>query len=671
MRLKSRHLSSLLLLPLVLAFGTGILEAQEDEAFKTLIREAGDASRHAGASRVILFDRTRSDVQDSGLTYTVSERLTKVLTASGGLALKSVPFDYDPLSGQVEIKAARIYREDGTVETIDLAKKVHDYAQPARAIYWNLSRVLLEVGRLEVGDALYVKSFRKGFTYALLGGDEGDERFVPPMRGHFYDIIEFYSGTPILEKSYTVLVPKNKPVQYEVYNGEVTAKVHFKGDKIEYAFEKKDIKPFHGEPNAVAHSDVAPKLLISSSPDWFAKSTWFYGVNEDYGSFDVTPEVQAKVDELIKDAKSDEEKVWILTHWCADHVRYSGISMGEGEGFTLHKGEMTYRDRCGVCKDKAGMLITMLRAAGFKSYAAMTMAGSRIDRIPADQFNHSVTLVKLDGRMKLSKCPGFGDYKLLDPTWVPFNRELWSSAEQQQNYLPGVPEGADLQITQLSPPEHHYFRIKGTSRLDDQGNLEGAFTVTAEGQSDAAVRHNMVRRRPMSRWNEYWDGVVHALSPRAELVSVDYDDPYDLTNPIEVKLSYRIPRYATVAGDKMLFVPVVASYPLRDTASFLHINVDLKSRKYPFRDRTSRLVTLAETVELPEGFTAKHLPSYGAVPGEVTSFEGGYEARDGKLYFKSRISLGKRIYDPEDYADFAKSVKGVKHFMNNDVVLAR
>lgn len=53
--------------------------------------------------------------------------------------------------------------------------------------------------------------------------------------------------------------------------------------------------------------------------------------------------------------------------------------MGTGEGYTLHKGTMIFRDRSGVCKDKAGMLITMLRAAGFESYPAMTMAGSRID----------------------------------------------------------------------------------------------------------------------------------------------------------------------------------------------------------------------------------------------------------------------------------------------------
>lgn len=73
----------------------------------------------------------------------------------------------------------------------------------------------------------------------------------------------------------------------------------------------------------------------------------------------------------------------------------------------------------------------------------MTMAGSRVESIPADHFNHCVAVVKLSN----------GTYMPLDPTWVPFCRELWSSAEQQQNYLPGVPEGSDLCITRFQLPK--------------------------------------------------------------------------------------------------------------------------------------------------------------------------------------------------------------------------
>ena len=72
------------------------------------------------------------------------------------------------------------------------------------------------------------------------------------------------------------------------------------------------------------------------------------------------------------------EKIAVLTHWVADNIRYAGITMGKGEGFTLHNLKMNYTDRCGVCKDIAGTLVAFLRMAGFEAYPAMTMAGSRV-----------------------------------------------------------------------------------------------------------------------------------------------------------------------------------------------------------------------------------------------------------------------------------------------------
>ena len=72
-----------------------------------------------------------------------------------------------------------------------------------------------------------------------------------------------------------------------------------------------------------------------TSPDWFAKSRWFYKVNEDFGSFDDTPEIQAKVNNILKGATNELDSVSLLTHWVADEVRYSGISMGCGEEIYL------------------------------------------------------------------------------------------------------------------------------------------------------------------------------------------------------------------------------------------------------------------------------------------------------------------------------------------------
>jgi hypothetical protein len=625
---------------------------------------------------VVVFDSTNADVQETGLTYVNMHRLYKVMTPAGALQLSVVKIDYDPLSAFVEIKKVVVYRgledlKSGGLDDLkigglgeEVTSPVLDYPAPARAIYWGAREKMIEVGRLEPGDAVEVWLFRKGFTYALLEDEQtGDERYIPPMKGHFYDIVPFYSDDPIVEKVYRANIPADKVLQYEFYNGDVQSSAVRHGDMMTYTFSKKDILPIKREPNMVDLSDVAPKLLMSTSPDWYAKSKWFYQVNEDFGSFESTPEIKAKVDEILKNAKTEMDSVSLLTHWVADEVRYSGISMGCGEGYTLHKGEMTFADRCGVCKDKAGMLVTMLRAAGFQSYAAMTMAGSRIDYIPADQFNHSVTVVKLKD----------GKYHLLDPTWVPFLRELWSSAEQQQNFLRGLPEGSDLDITPVSPPENHYLNIFGMSTISEDGTLDGELTIRAEGQSDGAIRR-MFTGNYKDQWNVGIETELKRVNPAAELVSVDFGDPYKYQEgPIKIVVKFRVPGYAMVNGDEMIVKSFIAAGFFKRAMGNLYLDTHADSKIYPFRDRCSRQVHLTESITLPAKYQIVYSPEAETFSDATASYEGSYEmSMEGNILRMSQLAnYDKRIYEAGEWPSFRKATLAQQRFIDEPVVLKK
>jgi transglutaminase-like putative cysteine protease len=629
--------------------------------------KAINADDYPGANVVVVFDSTFSNVQESGLTYVNMHRLYKVMTPAGALQLSVVKIDYDPLSAYVDIKKVVVYKggEAWGHGGMEVTSPVLDYPAPARAIYWGAREKMIEVGRLEPGDAVEVWLFRKGFTYALLDGEEqgDDDKYIPPMKGQFYDIVPFYSDDPIVEKVYRAALPADKVLQYQFYNGEVSSSAVRQGDLMIYTFSKKDIKPLKREPGMVDLSDVAPKLLLSTSPDWYAKSKWFYQVNEDFGSFDWTPEIKAKVDEILKDAKSEMDSVSLLTHWVADEVRYSGISMGCGEGYTVHKGEMTFADRCGVCKDKAGMLVTMLRAAGFQSYAAMTMAGSRIDYIPADQFNHSVTVVKLKD----------GQYHLLDPTWVPFIRELWSSAEQQQNFLRGLPEGSDLDVTPISPPENHYIHIFGTSTLSADGTLEGELTIRAEGQSDGAIRR-MFTGYYKDQWEHGLEMELKRVNPAAEMISADYGDPYKyLEGPIKIVLKFRVPGFGLVNGDEMIVKSFIASGFLRRAIGNLSMDTHAESRVYPFRDRCSRQVNLTESITLPARYEIVYKPEAETFSDGTASYEGSYEmSLEGNILRMSQLAnYDKRIYEAQEWPSFRKATLAQQKFIDEPVVLRK
>jgi hypothetical protein len=611
------------------------------------------------ADYVTIFDSTKVDMQESGLSYYLEHRLIKIQTINGGKQFNVCRFDYDPLSAYAEIRKVIIYYKNGQSKELG-AKDEVDYPAPAGTILWGARQKMIEIGRLEAGDAFEIFTFKKGFTYALLGQQGDDDQYIPPMKGHFYDIVPFWTEAPVLSKVYIVSIPNTKKVQYRVYNGKLNVQEVKGVEKTTYTFSMANILPLKPEANMLAPSDVATKLLISTASDWQEKSKWFYNVNEDYKSFESSPEIDKKVKEILTGSTSESDSISRLTHWVADELRYLGLSMGKGEGFTLHKGSINFRDRLGVCKDKAGMLITMLRAAGFESYPAMTMAGSRIDRIPADQFNHCVTIVK---RKK-------GTLQPLDPTWVPFVREVWSSAEQQQNYLPGIPAGSDLLETPVSDPLNHFVKISASSELKKDGTLTGEITVTAEGQSDAALRR-MFTGSIKSMWKSNVENELLKIAPQSRILNSSYgDDPYNhLSGPICLKIKYEIPEYATATDKELIFTPLAASGIF--SAAMRHLTIDTKqeSKNYPFRDGCSRDIQITDQITLPGNYQIAWSPKIEKVDGSGASFEAAYVMKGNQLMLNEHGIFRKRIYMPEDWPSFRLAVKMQKSVAENPVIL--
>lgn len=617
----------------------------------------------AAQHKTVLYDSTSVVMEESGLSHVINHQRIRANDYAGCKDLATVKIDYDPLSAYVEFRQVLLHHGDGTSE--DVLLRVYDYVAPARLIYWGASQKMVQIGHLEPGDEVEFVTYRKGFTYALLGEND-DEKYIPPMRGHFYDIVPFWSESPVNKKVYQVSVLTEKNLRFELYNCNMTEGCGvqidstIQGDRTVYTFTKDNIVPLKREPRALANNDIQPKLLLSTSPNWQAKSIWFYGVNEDYGSFVPTPEVQAKVDELVRNAKTEQDSIAILTHWVADNIRYAGISMGPGEGFTLHNAEMNFTDRCGVCKDKAGMLVCMLRAAGFKAYAAMTMAHERIDRIPADQFNHSVCAVQHRN----------GTFEMLDPTWVPNVRELWSSAEQQQGYLIGLPEGADLAYTPISAPENHYVRINADTQIGEDGTLTGNITITAEGQSDAAVRRIFNSRT--AEWMRNMELELLKIAPAARITKIQRtnNDNY-LKQPVSITYHFSIPDYAVVDKNTLIFTPLSARNFYSRAMGHLSFDVTPETRTQPFADACSRLVEIKETIQLPAEYKQLHFPFVNGVANPAASFGCQYWMEGNKLTFAESTLFGKRVYDPNDWPSFRQSVANQKKLAETPVILTK
>jgi hypothetical protein len=635
---------------LLCALTLGVLGVQAQTLSELVRRAESLGGDFVKAPATCLLDKTSVEVSDAGSGKFFINKIIRINNDKGAMANRVIKYDYDPLTAFAEFTSVEVYRADGSVRKIDVSTAV-DYAAPARQIYWGARQIMIEVGRLSKGDVLAYQISKKGFTYALLTAGEmtdDEERFIPPMRGQFYDIVPFWVSEPTVCKQYSVSVPADKPVQYEFYQGACRSSIRMADGRKVLNFEVQDVLPVAKENYMVDLYDAAPKLMLSSTPEWKDKSLWFYGVNEDFGSFEPYEPAQKMVDKIIKGAKDDMEKISRLTHWVADNIRYSGISMGKGEGYTLHPTKMNWDDRCGVCKDKAAILISMLRMAGFEAYPAMTMAGSRIESIPADHFNHCVTVVKLAD----------GTYMPLDPTWVPYSRELWSSAEQQQNYLPGIPEGSDLCLTPVSAPVNHFFRVSIKSTIDEKGTLRGELTVSADGQSDRAVRSPFTTGLKSQIRNRL-ESELLKVSPNARLLKyTNLKEPYAYEKgPVSITMTFEIPDYAVVGGGVIVCKPMSMSNLYSQVRTYNRFNPAQKERKYGFKDACSRLVELTETITAPKGYVLQSGTIEGESKGEAASCTMSIVANGSSAVLNNTLSMEKRVYEAEDWEDVRQAIR--------------
>ncbi len=641
-----------------------------DAEITALISSTGESQAYPGANRVVVLDATITDVEASGLCHIRQQQIEKLLTDDAAAAYTRLRFDYDPASNMIDIQKVRIFRKNGQIETLAAATFL-DLPQPQWGIIWGARMKIVPLPRLGAGDAIEYQWYKKGFMIAYLQEEDADARYIPPMRGHFYDTVIFESNLPIYLKYYQVNTIRNSPMQYEVYHGAVGSRVHFTEQQNLYKFWKARIPAFKSEPAAPGLSDLATKVVMTTVPDWPGKSRWFYVVNDQpwqvnpsiqESVFDWDAAIKQKVTEITRQARTDSEKVAAIVYWVAQEIRYFGITMGAGEGYTLHPGKMIFNDRCGVCKDKAGMAITMLRAAGFEAYPAMTMAGARVERVPADQFNHCVAAwKKKDGR-----------YQMLDPTWVPFSMELWSSAESEQHYVIGTPAGAELMRTPLSPAENHTLEFQVASELKSNGDLAGTLTICGQNYSDQRLRRALVQAyRNYSRpvLIEQW---LAELAPQARLTefNLDYAQIFDLTKPLKLTIKFEIPKYAVKFGNRLRVVPVLAR-PMVTSGGFNpYLNAaTLENRQQPLDLWCPRAFKYQETMALPAKFTISQKTDDLNITNEVGSLQTKLALENNKLVYQNTWKILPRNIEVEKYPQFKKIVASVLNLRNQAVWL--
>ena len=221
----------------------------------------------------------------------------------------------------------------------------------------------------------------------------------------------------------------------------------------------------------------------------------------------------------------------------------------------------------------------------------------------------------------------------------------------------------------MSPAEKHYVRITGTSKIKKNGTLVGTFTVTAEGQSDAAVRGVFKARQ--SEWQRNLEMELLRIAPNAVIKKVTYtDEDSYLEHPVSITYKYSIPDYAIVDGDKLVFIPLTARNLYSRAMGHLYFDTTATERTQPFADRCSRLVEISESITLPGEYkTMEYNAHIDGVVSPAANYGCGFKLEGKTLTFGESAMFNKRVYDAADWPAFRQAVRNQKVVAATPVVL--
>jgi transglutaminase-like putative cysteine protease len=381
------------------------------------------------------------------------------------------------------------------------SKETIDDSQMSMNIYDPNSKVLrVNIPQLEIGDMVH------SVTRLTI------QRAIIP--GEFAEVNLFEAPGYIRHMSYDVRAPADKPLRKIVLRDQVKDTVKYTTEKADpnvtvHHWEVTDVPRMFDEPSMPPYENVLQRLLVSTTPDWQFVSKWYWDLSKPHLDA-ISPEMKQQVAELTADAKTDQEKIHAIFNHVAKKVRYMGLTPEKDRpGFEPHDVSLTFGKKYGVCRDKAALLVSLLRAAGLNAYPVLINVGSKMDpEAPDPFFNHAIVSVDLGGR----------NYLLMDPT-DENTKDLLPSMDRDQSFLVCRPEGETIKLSPINPPEENMMTIATTGTLNNAGFLEAKSELSFEGVNDNSYREAFAHMKPDDQIR-FFERNLKRIMPGARLKSL-------------------------------------------------------------------------------------------------------------------------------------------------------
>ena len=343
---------------------------------------------------------------------------------------------------------------------------------------------------------------------------------------HVSETVSVQRPVPVLQTSLEVRVPAKGT--YRV------ALNHVPGTKVEESSERGrrvfrwslgPLAAAEGLPGDPPASQWTAAVAVSSLPSWDEFAAWFRRIAQ--GSDLIDDTVRRTAAELGEGATTRPERVRRAFEFVSA-LRYVAVECGV-QGFRPRTPAQVLANRFGDCKDKANLLVALLRCQDIPARFVLLNRGSFTDvSFPSWQFNHAICFVP--------RAPEAGQPE-----------DLWLDSTDSVTPFGFVPPGdygraglvfdrdrADFKTVAGGQGATSEIRDEWELTRDGQREWRGAFHRTATGLADDGLRRAFRGLSPAQRGARLY-GLLTELWPSGDFSKGTVSDVSVLRDGVELR----------------------------------------------------------------------------------------------------------------------------------------
>ena len=595
---------------------------------------------YPNSDSIVVDDLTKEEYKPDGTGKTLSDTSIKIFTEKGKRANRVYSIDYSAEYSKIEIILAEIIKPNGKIVKIDLDKHCKssiDSSQMSSNIYNPNSKVLtISIPDLQINDTLRIVS--------------NSTNFKTPIPNTWSTLVTFEGTSPIHHQAYTVIAPHSLPLKKIAILDKVGKTLSYSKTEemtgIVYKWEASNVPLMFPEPQMPSLSSVVQRIVISTIPNWEYVSKWYWNLCKPH--LKPTPEMKTKVQELIKNTKTDQDKIKAIFDFVSQKIRYMGlIAEQNSPGFEPHDVKLTFDNRYGVCRDKAALLTEMLRLAGFKAYPVIIKVGTKLDKeVPLIWFNHAITCVELNSKNIL-----------MDPT-NEATKDIFPAYLSNCSYIVAKPVGATLKTSDVIPANSNMMNIHTEGELSKNGILNSITAIECLGINDTVFRNALSRLTP-SQIRELFDEIMRRAFPSSKITKLDIF-PKDLMNTaknVKIVISYTTDN-DLIKGKNNAMLSVQWLGNLFGFVGRINHLTGLNKRKYPLV--TSFTCGYNESINIKindPDLKLEYSPKFSTITSDILDYNQTIKIDNGTLSGKSHMTINDVEFSPKQYLQLKDYLK--------------